>query len=54
LVDSGDRPPEGTGKGKAEDHPQEIGAERAEEKEFEEAKKRDTVAERYRTKIDKY
>lgn len=51
LVDNRDRQP---GKEETEIHAPEIGAERAEEKEFEESKKRDSIPEHYRTKIDKY
>jgi hypothetical protein len=54
LVDGSDRPPISTNKSEIMSPGPKIGAERAEEKEFEEAKKRDTIAERYRTKIDKY
>lgn len=54
LVGNRDRPPIPSQKDETRTRPPEIGAERAEEKEYEEAKKKDAVAERYRTKIDKY
>ncbi len=54
LVGDRDRQPIPPEKDETKIQPPEIGAERAEEKEFEEAKKKDAVAERYRTKIDKY